>query len=92
MSQGPIEQDKTPPNNGVSLADIVVADESRPQVYPEGGSLSIDSAPASATVGTTGTVDVRWSGPLSGTTYLGAVSHTRDAGLVGFTLVNVDTR
>ena len=56
---------------------------------PGGGSLSIDSAPASATLGTTGTVDVSWSGLATGS-YLGAVSHTGDAGLLGLTLVNVD--
>ena len=55
-----------------------------------GGSLSVDAAPTSATVGETGTVDVSWSGLSSGTTYLGAVSHTGDVGLMGFTLVNVD--
>ena len=54
-----------------------------------GGSLSVDSAPASAVLGTTGTVSVSWSG-LSAGTYLGAVSHTGDVGLMGFTLVNVD--
>jgi hypothetical protein len=56
-----------------------------------GGSLSVDSAPTSATVGTSGTVDVSWSGLSTGTTYLGAVSHTGDVGLMGFTLVEVDT-
>ena len=55
-----------------------------------GGSLSVDSAPASAVIGETGTIDVSWSGLSSGT-YLGAVSHTGDAGLMGFTLVSVDT-
>lgn len=59
-----------------------------------GGSLSIDSAPASATIGTLGTVDVSWSGLTSGDLtdwYLGAVSHS-DGGLLGLTLVNVDNR
>ena len=56
-----------------------------------GGSLSIDSAPASATIGEAGTIDVSWSGLVSDTRYLGAVSHTGDAGLMGFTLVDVDT-
>ncbi|NQU29704.1 MAG: S8 family serine peptidase [Anaerolineae bacterium] len=54
-----------------------------------GGSLSLDSAPASATLGTLGAIDVSWSGLASGT-YLGAVSHTGDVGLMGLTLVNVD--
>ncbi len=56
-----------------------------------GGSLNIDSAPASATLGTTGTVNVSWSGLAGGTSYLGAVSHTGDAGLIGLTLVEVDS-
>jgi subtilisin family serine protease len=56
---------------------------------PGGGSLSIDSAPTSATLGTTGTVDVSWSGLTPGLSYLGAVSHTGDAGLLGLTLVSV---
>jgi subtilisin family serine protease len=55
-----------------------------------GGSLVIDSAPAAATPGTH-TIDVSWSGLSAGTTYLGAVSHTGDSGLMGFTLVNVNT-
>lgn len=56
-----------------------------------GGSLSVDSAPTSAVLGTVGTVNVSWSGLAAGTTYLGAVSHTGDAGLMGLTLVSVDT-
>jgi len=60
-----------------------------------GGSLSVDSAPTSATIGTVGTVDVSWSGLTSGAIgdwYLGAVSHTGDVGLMGLTLINVDNR
>ena len=55
-----------------------------------GGSLSVDSAPASATIGATETIDVSWSGLAAGTQYLGAVSHTGDIGLMGLTLVEVD--
>ena len=55
-----------------------------------GGSLAVDSAPASATVGSTGTVNVSWSGLASGS-HLGAVSHTGDAGLMGLTLIEVDS-
>jgi hypothetical protein len=54
-----------------------------------GGSLSVDSAPTSATVGVPGTIDLSWSGLAAGT-YLGAVSHTGDVGLMGLTLVSVD--
>ena len=55
-----------------------------------GGNLSVDSAPASATIGVTDTVDVSWSGLAAGTDYLGAVSHTGDVGLMGMTLVEVE--
>ena len=58
---------------------------------PGGGPLAIDSAPASATNGATGTVTASWSGLAPGTSYLGAVSHTGDAGLLGLTLVNVQS-
>ena len=54
-----------------------------------GGSLTIDSAPTSATVGAVETINLSWSGLAAGT-HLGAVSHTGDAGLMGLTLVNVD--
>ena len=57
---------------------------------PGGGSLSIDSAPASATVGDTGTVDFSWSGLTAGVGYLGAVSHSDAGGIIGLTLVEVD--
>jgi subtilisin family serine protease len=60
-----------------------------------GGNLIIDSAPASATIGTVTPVNVSWSGLTSGSPgdwYLGAVSHTGPSGLIGLTLVNVDNR
>jgi len=56
-----------------------------------GGSLSVDSAPTSATLGATETIDVSWSGLDSSTVYYGAVSHSDSAGLIGLTLVSVDT-
>jgi subtilisin family serine protease len=62
---------------------------------PGGGTLSIVSAPTSATNATVGTVEAAWSGITAGTTgdwYLGAVSHTGPSGLMGLTLVNVDNR
>lgn len=55
-----------------------------------GGSLSLDAAPASATLGTTETITVSWTGLTSGTQYLGAVSHADAGGLLGLTLVEVD--
>jgi subtilisin family serine protease len=54
-----------------------------------GGSLVVDSAPGAAQVGTSGTVDVSWSGLDPGSLYLGAVSHTGPDGLLNLTLVNV---
>ena len=56
---------------------------------PGGGSLSIDSAPASATLGTTGTIDYSWSGLTGGVEYLGAVSHSDAGGIIGLTLVEI---
>jgi len=53
-----------------------------------GGSLSVDSAPTSAVIGTTGTVDYSWSGLTGGVEYLGAVSHS-DTGIIGLTVVEV---
>ncbi len=55
-----------------------------------GGNLSVDSAPTSATIGTTGTVDVSWSGATAGQWHLGAVSHSDSGGIFGLTLVEVD--
>jgi subtilisin family serine protease len=55
-----------------------------------GGSLSVDSAPASATLGAVETIDFSWSGLASGVDYLGAVSHTGDTGLMGLTLIEID--
>jgi hypothetical protein len=60
-----------------------------------GGSLSVDAAPAFATLGATDTVDVSWFGLGEGTSgdwYVGAVSHTGDSGLMGLTLINIDNR
>ncbi len=57
-----------------------------------GGNLTIDSAPTSATIGTTGTINLSWTGATAGQWHLGAVSHTGDVGLMGLTLVEVDNR
>ena len=55
------------------------------------GSLAIDSAPASAVLGTTGTIDISWSGLAVDTKYLGAVSHADTGGVFGYTIVSVST-
>jgi hypothetical protein len=57
-----------------------------------GGNMIVDSAPASATIGSTGSVDVSWTGATAGQWHLGAVSHSDAGGLLGLTLVNVDNR
>jgi len=56
-----------------------------------GGSLSVDSAPASAVTGTVGTVDISWAGLVPSMRYLGAVSHSDAGGIIGLALVEVDT-
>jgi hypothetical protein len=56
-----------------------------------GGSLVVTSAPTSATIGTTGTINLSWTG--AGTAWnLGAVSHKEGATTLGRTLVEVDNR
>lgn len=57
---------------------------------PDAGNMTV-TAPGSATLGSTGTVTVDWSGLTPGTLYLGAVSHSDAGGLLDLTLVNIDT-
>jgi subtilisin family serine protease len=57
---------------------------------PGGGSLTLDSAPASATIGTVGTVGISWAGLSAGVDYLGAVSHSDAGEILGFTTVEID--
>jgi hypothetical protein len=57
-----------------------------------GGNMIVDSAPTSASIGTTETIDVSWTGATASEWHLGAVSHTGDVGLMGLTLVDVDNR
>ena len=52
----------------------------------------MDAAPVSAVLGDVDTIDVSWSGLSFGTTYLGAISHIDDGGLMGFTLFDVETQ
>lgn len=56
-----------------------------------GGSLSIDSAPASAVAAQTGTIDISWAGLAPGLRYFGAVSHSDADGVFELTFVRVDT-
>jgi subtilisin family serine protease len=52
------------------------------------GTLTIDSAPAEATIGSAADVVASWSG-ASGGSHLGAVAHRRGGELLGLTLVEV---
>ena len=54
------------------------------------GNMTV-AAPGSATLGAQ-TITVDWAGLNAGTRYLGAVSHSGDAGLLGLTLVKVETK
>jgi subtilisin family serine protease len=56
-----------------------------------GSSNMTVTAPASATLGATGTITVDWSGLDADTKYLGAVSHSDAGGILDLTLVAVDT-
>ncbi len=58
---------------------------------PDTGALTIDSAPTEAVQGESGTVVASWSGLDADETYIGAVSHTGDSGLLGLTLVEIAT-
>lgn len=57
-----------------------------------GGNLTIDSAPTSATLSQTGTIEASWSGAADGQWHLGAVGHSDASGIIGLTLVEVDNR
>jgi subtilisin family serine protease len=58
----------------------------------DAGSLVIDSEPPDATIGSTQTIDVSWTGATAGQWWLGAVTHKRGTTVMGRTLVNVDNR
>jgi hypothetical protein len=54
------------------------------------GNMTV-SAPASATTGSTGTINLTFSGLSGGTKYLGSVAYTGDASATSPTIVRVDT-
>lgn len=54
-----------------------------------GGSLTVTSAPSSATIGATADVGYSWSGLPAGGQFLGAVSHSDASGVIGLTLIEV---
>jgi subtilisin family serine protease len=54
------------------------------------GNMTV-TAPASATTGTTGSIDLSFSGLAAGTKYLGSVAYAGAAGMPNPTIVRVDT-
>jgi hypothetical protein len=54
------------------------------------GNMTV-TAPAAATIGTTGTISLSFSGLAAGTKYLGSVAYSGVAGLPNPTIVRVDT-
>jgi hypothetical protein len=54
------------------------------------GNMAV-SAPAAAVTGTTGTIDLTFSGLAAGTKYLGSVAYSGTAGMPSPTIVRVDT-
>lgn len=57
---------------------------------PNAGNMTV-TAPTAASLGVTEAVTVDWAGLVTGTRYLGAVSHSDASGLLALTLVRIDT-
>ncbi|ROS00154.1 subtilisin family serine protease [Sinobacterium caligoides] len=57
-----------------------------------GGSLTIDSAPTSATTGNTETINFSWDNATAGEWHYGLISHENDDGSFGLTRVEADNR
>ena len=55
----------------------------------DAGNMTV-SAPTSATLGTTGAIDLSFTGLTAGTKYLGSVAYDGEAGLPNPTIVRVD--
>jgi hypothetical protein len=75
------------PDSNYTLFNWNVAEDAA----ADDGSLAIVSAPASAVLGTTGIIEISWSGLAVDTKYLGAVSHADTGGVFGYTIVSVST-
>jgi subtilisin family serine protease len=58
---------------------------------PGTGALTVSEAPTSATLGQVADITATWAGLDAGEEYLGAVSHSDGAGLIGLTLVDITT-
>ncbi len=57
-------------------------------IVDDAGNMSA-SGPAFVNAGTTGTVDFSWSGLVSNTIYLGAISHNTPQGIAALTLITI---
>jgi subtilisin family serine protease len=55
------------------------------------GSFAVQSAPAAAETGATGTVSLGWQGLQANEIYMGLVTHSSDSQVLGYTLVEVVT-
>jgi hypothetical protein len=58
---------------------------------PSTGALTITSAPTEATIGEVADITASWAGLTAGESYLGAVSHSDASGLIGLTVVEINT-
>lgn len=58
---------------------------------PATGALVVDDAPTEVSIAQTATIAASWSGLDAGTDYVGAVSHSNADGLIGLTLVEIET-
>ncbi len=56
-----------------------------------GGPLTIDAAPTEAVAGTVGNITASWTGLTPGLTHLGAISHSDGSGLLGLTLIEIQS-
>jgi hypothetical protein len=56
----------------------------------DAGNMTV-SGPATATIGSSGTVDLSWAGLEAGKRYLGQIRYTQDATTHGTTIVRVDS-
>ena len=57
-------------------------------IVDDAGNMSA-SGPAFVNAGTTGTIDFSWSGLISNTIYLGAISHNTPQGIAALTLITI---
>jgi len=75
---------------GGAPASIVTFDWALPGAAGDEGNMIV-TAPGSATLGVTGTVDVSWAGLNAGPGFkqVGAVSHSDESGPIGLTTINI---